>query len=299
VPGVGSPISPEEREFRQLLDRAHKIRHAYESRLFRIAGAKVVTRTDQPEFLLTELSTVAHLNFGAALHLIRQPRLAYAAEVHVRSLGEYLGYVAFTLGMETGTPVGSPQQRAICLSLARSRERLQALREPHDPRVATPAKIMAEAKWVALYGRLHTRFGCPFGPTRDWPCRSHGGDVCGHRDTWPCRRTARPQAQVILRATFLGLAQRFSGLDWLPDLYKTASLVAHYSMAERILPAESSGLGREADASFQRGPYTWLKHSVSMAKVSAGPSVTTTCWRRGHSAAGFRDCGAPINSPRP
>lgn len=254
-----------ERQFRSLLDHEKRMRHAYELRLHRAKGPCVVTRDDQPDFLLAELSFRAHQQFAVVMHLLRHPRLAYGAEEHIRGLVEYVGYVGFVLGKETPNPVGSSAQRATCLSVARSRERLEALVNPFDKRASSPQKVKAEQTVLDGYEELHLKLGCPWGAVKMWPCRDDMGQPCEHRGAWPCRRVDRPMAQVVVAGTLKGLARLIPRLQWMPDLHKSASIVSHYSMPERFLVARPDGLGGETDATFKQRALWYVAASTLYA----------------------------------
>ena len=96
-----------------------------------------------------------------------------------------MAQVAFILGRETSHPVGTTQQRATCLALARVREERDAMIAAH-PNGVPEGNVKESQERVAIFEDLHLRLGCPYPEDgRDWLCRKE-------------QPTMRPQVDVAV-----------------------------------------------------------------------------------------------------
>lgn len=220
-----------ELRFHELLVEAGTLRGLFDEQLEKAAGQKDLDRSDLPEHLLIGLSYLASIQHRAILLLLSQAWTSYAAEIQARGLLEFLAHVAFMLGKETDSPVGTVRQRAICLSLARSREEYQVLKAAEDAGKLEAGRAALALERVRLYEGLHRTEGCSWGPG-PWPCLVEG-KACKHRAQWPCRNTVEPRAQAMVRYTIELLGDRLKRTGLL-DLYVTSSLLAHQSLLDRI-----------------------------------------------------------------
>jgi hypothetical protein len=84
-------------------------------------GPALIRGDDYPRAALHRLELTARIQFQAALALLRDHRLAYAAESHVRSLLEYMAHVAWVAGKDVPRPVGTALCRAVCLEMGMTR----------------------------------------------------------------------------------------------------------------------------------------------------------------------------------
>src|SRR5205085_2674244 len=117
-----------EARFREVLVEAGRLRGRFDARLDELSGKKALAREDLPEHLLIGLSYLASAQHRAILLLLSEAWTSYAAEIQSRGLLEFLAHIAFVLGKETDSPVGTARQRATCLSLARAREEYQMMK---------------------------------------------------------------------------------------------------------------------------------------------------------------------------
>ena len=228
-----------ERRFFGLLETAGHARAQFDSRLLAVSGEKLLSRSDLPEYLLIGLSYLASMQHRAVLRLLTDPDCAFAAEIQIRGLLEFLAHVAFVLGKETDTPVGTARQRAICLSLARSCEEYLWLVEAEDTGKIERGRGARALERVWGYLDTHQAEGCPWLPASDWPCRTQDGRACRHHSQWPCRSLRSPRPRALVRYTIELLSQRLNRADLL-DLYVTGSLMAHQGLLDRIIRANDN-----------------------------------------------------------
>src|SRR5207245_10467168 len=117
-----------ELRFHALVDYAEEISLGFDRLLVASGNDQPQARDDMPNALLFELEYLCRLQFDATLHDLRHPWLSHAAPTHLRPLLEGLAQIAFILGHKTEHPVGTAQQRAVCLGLARVREEHEAMK---------------------------------------------------------------------------------------------------------------------------------------------------------------------------
>jgi hypothetical protein len=228
------PTSVQEKEsrFATLLQIAGTARSQFDEALMRAVGDDMLARTDLPEHLLISMSYLASYQNKALLWCLANPEASYGAEILARGLLEFLAQTAFVLGKETDHPVGTAQQRATCVSLARAREEYAVLSDAVAggviDRDLTPARDRVNA-----FQEMHDRLGCP-ARVDPWPCTVEGGRPCRHKSQWPCFHVTEPRPRSTVRYTLELLAQRLRR-RWLLDLYVTSSLISHQQMIDRIL----------------------------------------------------------------
>ena len=199
-----------------------------------------MSRTDLPDYLLIGMSYLASYQNQALLWCLAKPETSYGAEVLARGLLEFLAQTAFILGKETDNPVGTAEQRAACVSLARAREEYQILHEAHEAG-AVDRPVGNALERVQMYLDLHSKLGCP-GRTTAWPCLGDDGKTCRHKSQWPCFHELDPRPRMTVRHTLERLAARLNRL-WLLHLYITSSLISHQQMIDRIVhPVEGQDL---------------------------------------------------------
>ena len=177
------------------------------------------------------LSYLASVQHRSILWLLADGWTSYAAEIQSRGLLEFLAHVAFVLGKETDSPVGTTRQRAICLSLARAREEYQVLKAAEDAGKLEAGRAVPALERVRLYENLHRTEGCSW-PSGPWPCLVDG-KPCKHKGQWPCRDTQNPRPRVMVRYSIDLLSRRLKRAGLL-DLYITSSLLAHQELLDRI-----------------------------------------------------------------
>src|SRR5215510_3049627 len=106
-----------EQRFAALLTIAGQARTHFDDALLRLAGDQPLSRTDLPDYLLIGMSYLASYQNQALLWCLAKPETSYGAEILARGLLEFLAQTAFVLGKETDSPIGTPEQRAACVSL--------------------------------------------------------------------------------------------------------------------------------------------------------------------------------------
>jgi len=121
-----------DQRFAVLLTIAGQARSYFDDALIRVASSEHLSRTDLPDYLLIGMSYLASYQNQALLWCLAKPEASYGAEILARGLLEFLAQTAFVLGKETDSPIGTPEQRAACVSLARAREEYKILYEARD-----------------------------------------------------------------------------------------------------------------------------------------------------------------------
>lgn len=258
---VATP-DPCEVEFQQVLDIASQLRDEYEVRLAAATAKlrkKSLGRRDLPDRLYVELLTTADYQYDAALTLIANPRVAFAAEQNIRSLDDAVAQVAFVMGKDTKRPMGTEIQRAICLSLSRARELEEMYAEAAKAKKAGKVSANRATKVRTLYESMHTDIGCPWEPDRaKWPCRrlrSHpctSAAQCRHQENWPCRPKKRPHqlVGVTLEGLERQLWPRKRKHRFLLDQHKVSSILIHQSLVARVIRDNKRGLDLRAIPTF-------------------------------------------------
>jgi len=238
-----------DQRFAVLLTIAGQARSYFDDALIRVASSEHLSRTDLPDYLLIGMSYLASYQNQALLWCLAKPEASYGAEILARGLLEFLAQTAFVLGKETDSPIGTPEQRAACVSLARAREEYKILYEARDAgAVDRPAGNALERVW--MYLDLHEQLGCP-GRTTPWLCLGDDGKTCRHKSQWPCFHESDPRPRVTVRHTLERLALRLNR-PWLLHLYITSSLISHQQMIDRIVHwAEGQDLDLPGPPSYQ------------------------------------------------
>lgn len=239
--------NPCETEFLQVLAIAWQVREQYELRVAAATASRrkrLLGREDLPERLYVELAATADFQYDAALTLLTNPAVAFAADQNIRSLLDAIGQLAWVLGRDTRRPMGTVLQRAACLSLSRARELEELYREAAAAKKAGRVSANRARKVRELYEQIHDQLGCPWvSDTPSWPCRrlrSHactGTNRCRHQENWPCQPKKRPHQLVVV--TLEGLERqlwpRKRRQRFLLDQHKVASILIHQSLVSRVL----------------------------------------------------------------
>lgn len=265
------PTDNHEIRFHALIDYAEEISNGFDRLLIASGNDQPWTRLDMPNGLLFELEYLCRLQLDAACHDLRHRWLSHAAPTHLRPLLEGLAQIAFVLGHETEQPVGTAEQRATCLALAR-------VREEHDAMTATspdsvPDRNIAEGQErIAILEELHARIGCPYPEdVRAWPCRKEDGTSCDHRSVWPCR--VRPAAaRKLTTPTIRGLTKRMN--HPFRDQEIASSLVLHMLLADRLWVDTGHGTNAFAPAAYAMRAST-LSLAFSAYALGAGLIMDT------------------------
>ena len=255
-----------ERRFHALVDQAEQIEALFD-RLLQVSGNdELQSRVDMPGGLLFELVYLSRLQLDAVCHDLRHPWMSHAAATHLRPLLEGMALVAFVLGHETDHPVGTSEQRAVCVSLARVREESEAMNAAQRDHV--PEGNFAEhQERIKILEEMHRRIGCPYiEEPREWPCRKPDGKVCDHRSAWPCR-TQPPTARKLTSTTTRQLSQRMK----FPfrEIEQTSSLVLHMMLADRLWRDTGQGTNEFVPAS-----YLMRASTLALALSAAGATLT-------------------------
>lgn len=253
-----------EAKFHALIDYAERLSGGIDSLLLASGHDEPLVRDDMPNGLLYELEYLCRVQFDATLHDLRHTWLSHVAPTHLRPLLEGLAQIAFILGNETEHPVGTAQQRATCLGLARVREEREAMTAAH-PETVPARNIKEAAERVAIFEELHQRFGCPYPEDpRDWSCRNDDGKVCDHRSMWPCK--GHP-ARKLTSPTIRRLSKRY---DFnFREVEVASSLVLHMLLADRMWVDTGHGTNAFANAKYLMRAST-LALTVSTYGLSIG-----------------------------
>lgn len=254
-----------ERRFDALLESAEHIGAGFDGLLVAAGHVEAPSRADMPAGLLNELAYLTLVQLNATCHDLRHPMMSHAAATHLRPLLEGTALVAFVLGHETDHPIGTAEQRATCVSLARANEEHEAMLAARHDHVPEGNLAESESR-IAILEDLHRRLGCPYiEDAQLWPCRKADGTPCGHRRAWPCRvKTAR----LLTTTTTQLLSQR---MNWMfREIEQTASLVVHMMLADRLWRDRGDGTNE-----FVNATYVLRASTLVLAASAAG---TTLAW---------------------
>lgn len=254
-----------EARFHALIAYAEGISEGFDRLLIASGNDQPQARDDLPNALLFELEYLCRVQFDATCHDLRHKWLSHAAATHLRPLLEGMAQIAFILGHETDHPIGTSQQRATCLALAR-------FREEHDANVAAhpdgvpDGNIERGLERIAVFEEMHRGIGCPYPKdVSDWPCRKEDGKACDHRSAWPCRlqpAAARKLTSATIRELTKRMEFRFR------DAEVASSLVLHMLLADRLWV--DTGQGTNA---FAPAPYVMRTSTLALALSSYGVSL--------------------------
>ena len=259
------PIDDRERRFLALVVYAVDFGATFDRLLIASGNNEPQARDDMPSALLFELAHLSRLQFDATCHDPTDGWLSHAAPTHLRPLLEGMGQIAFILGHETDHPVGSSQQRATCLGLARVREEHQAM-SAADPNNVPFGTVEEGRKRVRIFEEMHERIGCPYpSDAREWPCHKDDGTPCDHRSAWPCR-TEPAAPRKLTTPTMRRLSERMSFR--FRDLEQASSLVLDMSLVDRLMVDTGRGTNAFAAAS-----YGTRASTLAMALSAVGPSL--------------------------
>lgn len=236
-----------EARVRALLDYAVSVGALSDQLLIDIGENVRLHRDDMPDALLLELLTLSRLQFEAVCHDLGHRWFAHVAATHLRPVIEGMAHIAFVLGHETNTPIGTSKQRAACLALARVREEYQAMSDA-DPKTVPPGNVAEGLKRVQFYEELHDRLGCPYIENpRAWPCRKDDKTPCDHRSAWPCRQK-RAAPRMLTSPTVKLLSERLSFN--FREVEQASSLVLHLMLWDRMMVDTGTGTNEFADATY-------------------------------------------------
>jgi hypothetical protein len=267
--GSHGPQASEQR-FHGLLRIAGLARKVFDERLLAGAGARNLGRDDLPEHLLMAMSYWASVQHRTMLASLATAENSYGAEILARGLLEFLANVAFVLGKETDTPIGSSRQRSICLGVARTAEEYQAYLEAEEAGDIPHHRSSGARVRLERLLELHTDYGCPVVAPDQWPCRAMNGSLCLHYEQWPCKgvvgksgKSLNPQARRIVKSTLRRLAKREPNMSWLVNLYVTGSLLAHQQLIDRIMRDDGAGLDLPSSPDYRyRASILWAGFSA-------------------------------------
>ncbi len=285
--------STEDREsqFEELLAHAVGIGEVFDRLLIASGNNTPLDRTDMPNFLLFEILHLTRLQFDAMCHDLSHPFLAHAAPTHMRPVLEGTGYIAFILGHETDSPVGTSAQRAGCLALARSREVHKAMTEA-DPATVPPRNVADGVLRVKFHEELHAKLGCPFAKDdAAWRCRDADGKSCQHYKLWPCQRERSPAPRLLTSPTMRRLTNRMPFA--FRDVEQASSLVVHQSLADRMLMDTGQGTNAFRDATYKERAAAlamglsmygqslgWIMETIDVAATTVLRSYAASTWVR-------------------
>jgi hypothetical protein len=240
-----APNDDHEARFHALVAYAQEISVGFDSLLISTGNDQPQARDDMPNALLFELEYLCRVQFDAACHDLRDPWLSHAAPTH---------------------PIGTSQQRATCLALARVREEHEAMASA-KPDGVPEGNVKEGQERVDIFDDLHRRVGCPYAQdARDWHCRNDDGKPCDHRSAWPCK-TKPAAARRLTTPTIRRLTKR---MDFrFRDIEVASSLVLHMLLADRLWVDTGQGTNAFAPAQYAMRAST-LALSLSSYGVSLG-----------------------------
>jgi hypothetical protein len=281
-----------ESQFHELLVHVVGAGELFDRLLIAAGKNDPLDRDDMPAYLLFEVMHLTRLQFEAACHDLADPWLSYAAGSHLRPVIEGMGHIAFVLGRETEHPVGTSEQRAGCLALARAREAHKAMAEADRPETVPAGNVEAGREWVAFNEGVHSRLGCPFPESiSDWPCTEPDGAPCKHRELWPCRRVRSPAPRLLTSPTMRRLSAKMS----FPfrDLEQAWSLVLHQSLIDRMMVDTGRGTNAFRNATYKDRALTlamglsaysqslgWVMETNDVAAASVLRAYVGSTWSR-------------------
>ena len=246
APEKQSADDPEVR-FQALLDYAASVGALSDQLLIDLGKNVSLQRDDLPDALLLELLTLSRLQFEATCHDLAHPWFSHAAATHLRPVLEGMAHIAFVLGHETYAPLGTSQQRATCLALARAREEYQAMADA-DPKTMAAGNPAEGLKRVQFYEELHDRVGCPYiEDPRAWPCRKDDNTPCDHRSAWPCRQK-RASPRMLTSPTMRLLSKRLSFN--FREVEQASALVLHLMLWDRMMVDTGEGTNALTNATY-------------------------------------------------
>ena len=202
-----------------------------------------------------------------------------------------MAQIAFILGLETSTPVGSSQQHAACLALARARETHRAM-VAASPRSVASGNLEEGRRQVKFFEEIHERSGCPYlEDPATWPCREAHGGPCRHRELWPCKRIMKPAPRLLSSPTLLRLSSTMSFP--FTDLEQASSLVIHQSLVDRMMGVTEEGTNTLRNATYKEraltlamalsaygGSLGWVMETIDMAAAGALGRYASDTWKR-------------------
>ena len=285
-----SQAGDREQRFGELVVHARDISGLFDRMLIVSGNDQPQARDDMPSGLLFELTHLSILQLDATCHDLTDPWLSHAAPTHLRPLLEGMAQVAFILGYETDDPIGTSQQRATCLALARVREEHEAM-VAANPKSVPSGNIDEGRQRVAIFEKLHERVGCPYPKDpRDWPCRNDDAKPCDHRSAWPCRiqpAAARKLTSPTIRRLSKRMDFRFR------DIEVASSLVLHTLLADRLMVDAVDGTNRFANATYVSRASTlalalsacgvtlaWVIETVSPAAAQQLRDYMSKMWKK-------------------
>ena len=280
-----------EQRFGELVVHAVDMGHLYDHLMQSRGHNLPVARDDMPDALLTEILHLTRLQFEALCHDLTDPWLSHAATTHLRPVLEGMAQIGFILGHETSTPVGTSQQRAACLALARARETHRAM-VAANPRSVPDGNLEEGRQQVRTFEQIHDRVGCPYvEDPAAWPCKETHGGPCRHRELWPCKRVTKPAPRLLSSPTLLRLSATMSFP--FTDLEQASSLVIHQSLIDRMMGVTEDGTNALRNATYKEralalamalsaygGCLGWVMETVDMPAAGALGRYASDTWKR-------------------
>ncbi len=224
----------------QVIDRAGRLPGVYDGLKAQL-GPALLRWDDYPRVALHKLEIAARVQFEAGLALLRDRRLAYAAESHVRSLLEFMAHVAWVTGKDVLRPAGTPRCRAICLELGMTKEfRAQVM--------ASPAEYLGSSETpTGLDERL-----------RELQLL-HGANRC----------TCKPRRSSSVQATLKDIGKLAPHFAMFSRLYDVSSLSVHLFLHDRMIRELQEGVSDfvEADDQLRARLLSWLVPTYGIGVV--------------------------------
>lgn len=219
-------------------------------------GPAMLRWDDFPRITFLRLETAARLAFEAGLWLLRNPPVAYGAEVHLRTLMEAMAHVTWIAGLDRVpfTPAQA-KQRAICFDFGAARE-VQRLSDSIPTRYHDDATSRKGADGrLREFGRIHQGTGCS----------------CTGRLWSAASQTLKDMVQTAAAvAEEQGRDLASNPFEVYPYLYRTSSALVHVGLFDRYLQQVEPGVTDFVPASNQHRArtLTWLVHTYSTTAIN-------------------------------
>jgi len=210
-----------ETAFGQLLDHAEFLPQFWDELRQPAVGGHFYQWDQFPEVTLLRLEIQARVHYLAGLQLVRHRPLAFASEVHVRNLIEFMAHVAWIHGVSNERPSASARDRALCLELGITKATARATQQARQESVpeGNLERIDERAK---EYEALHAATDCQ----------------CKGRN----RKMVRPTIEALIANSLLN--------PQVLDLWAMTSEGSHLHMPDRYLADQGGGITALAQAPF-------------------------------------------------
>lgn len=237
-----------------VIERARSIPDAFDQ-LKGELGEPYIRWDDFPVSTLSKLERVARVDLRSGLTLLERPEEAYGAEIHVRTLIEFLATVAWVTGFVDFPPdFAGARQRAICLEFGLAdRVRRVADSIPSRFHMGQDTHRATNQRYRALK-RVHQETGCKCGGRRWYEAQNS------------LEQVIETSKEVIRQ---LGRPVDANQFEQYKHLRSTASAMSHLGLWDRVIQEVTPGINDFVPASHQyrASVLSWLTHSYGTASI--------------------------------